>query len=52
MQLKGRMSKERNRKLIRISITIWVVITVLILIFLTFFLPNLIIYGSLTPTGY
>ena len=46
----GRMSKERNKKLIRITVTIWVVITVLILIFLTFFLPNLLVYGSLTPT--
>ena len=50
LQLKGRMSKERNKKLIRITVTIWVVITVLILIFLTFFLPNLLVYGSLTPT--
>lgn len=50
LQLKGRMSKERNKKLIRITVTIWVVLTVLILIFLTFFLPNLLIYGSLTPT--
>lgn len=50
LQLKGRMSKERNKKLIRITVTIWIVLTVLILIFLTFFLPNLLVYGSLTPT--
>ena len=52
LQLKGRMSKKRNKKLIRITVTIWVVLTVLILIFMVFFLPNLIIYGQLTPTGY
>ena len=50
LQLKGSMSKERNKKLIKITVTIWVVLAVLILIFLTFFLPNLIVYGSLTPT--
>ena len=42
LQLKGRMSKERNKKLIRISIIIWVVLTVLILIFLTFILPGIL----------
>ena len=52
LQLKGRMSKKRNKKLIRITVTIWVVLTVLILIFMVFFLPNILIYGQLTPTGY
>ena len=45
LQLKGRMSKERNKKLIRISIIIWVVITVLILIFVTFILPTILVYS-------
>ncbi|HAW16507.1 MAG TPA: DNA-binding protein [Clostridiales bacterium] len=43
LQLKGRMSKERNKKMIRITVAIWVVITVLILIFITFILPVLLV---------
>ena len=39
LQLKGRMSKERNRKLLRITIPIWVVITVIILIVTTYVFP-------------
>jgi len=43
LQLKGRMSKERNKKMIRITVAIWVVITVLILIFVTFILPGILV---------
>lgn len=43
LQLKGKMSKERNKKLIRITITIWVVIAVIILFFMTFCLPKIIV---------
>lgn len=39
LQLKGRMSKERNRKLLRITIPVWVVITVIILIVTTYVFP-------------
>ena len=42
LQLKGRMSKAKNRKLIAISVTVWVVLTVIILFFLTFILPNIL----------
>ena len=42
LQLNGRMSKERNRKLIRITITVWVVIAIILLIFMTFFLPKIL----------
>ena len=43
LQLKGKMSKERNKKLIRITITIWVVIAVIILFFMTFCLPKIVV---------
>ena len=46
LQLKGKMSKARNKKLIRITITIWVVLAVFILLFLTFVLPSIIVYGA------
>ena len=49
LQLKGRMSKKRNKKLIRITVTIWVVLTFAILIFMVFFLPNILLYGQPTP---
>ena len=39
LQLKGRMSKERNRKLLKITIPVWVVITVIILIVTTYLFP-------------
>ena len=42
LQLKGRMSKAKNRKLIAISVTVWVVLAVIILFFLTFILPNIL----------
>jgi transcriptional regulator with XRE-family HTH domain len=46
LQLKGKMSKERNKKLLRITITIWVVIAVILLIFVTFILPSILYYGA------
>lgn len=48
LQLKGKMSRERNKKLIRIAITIWVVLAVIILIFMTFVLPGIMVrmYGA------
>ena len=46
LQLKGRMSKDRNRKLLRITITIWIVLAVLLLFFVTFILPSIMYYGA------
>ena len=46
LQLKGKMSKERNKKLLRITITIWVVIAFILLFFLTFILPSILYYGA------
>ena len=46
LQLKGKMSKDRNRKLLRITITIWIVLAVLLLIFVTFILPSIMYYGA------
>ena len=43
LQLKGRMSKERNKKKIRASVAIWVGITLLILIFMTSILPGILV---------
>lgn len=53
LQLKGKMSRERNKKLIRITITVWVVIAVILLIFMTFFLPKILVdvLGMGTPVG-
>jgi transcriptional regulator with XRE-family HTH domain len=44
LQLKGKMSKKRNKKLIAISVTIWVVLAIIILLFLTFVLPKILFY--------
>ena len=44
LQLKGKMSKKRNKKLISISITIWVVLAVILLIFMTYILPSILFY--------
>ena len=44
LQLKGKMSKKRNKKLIAISVTIWVVLAIIILLFLTFVLPTILFY--------
>lgn len=51
LQLKGKMSKERNKKLLRITIIIWVVIAVLLIIFMTFILPKILVdvLGMGTP---
>ena len=46
LQLKGKMSKDRNRKLLRITITIWIVLAVLLLFFVTFILPSIMYYGA------
>lgn len=46
LQLKGKMSKDRNKKLLRITITIWIVIAVILLIFVTFILPSILYYGA------
>ena len=44
LQLKGKMSKKRNKKLIAISVTIWVVLAIIILLFMTFVLPTILFY--------
>ena len=44
LQLKGKKSKKRNKKLISISITIWVVLAVILLIFMTYILPSILFY--------
>ncbi len=43
LQLKGKMSKERNKKLIRITVAVWVCIAVLLLIFVTYILPGILV---------
>ena len=43
LQLKGKMSKERNKNLIRITVAIWVCIAVLLLIFVTYILPGILV---------
>ena len=44
LQLKGKMSKKRNKRLITISVTIWVVLAIILLIFMTFILPTILFY--------
>ena len=53
LQLKGKMSKERKKKLLRITITIWIVVAVLLVIFMTFFLPKILVdvLGMGTPVA-
>ena len=53
LQLKGKMSKEKNKKLIAVTVTIWVVIAVFVLFFMTFILPKILIdvLGMGTPAG-
>ena len=46
LQLKGKMSKDRNKKLLRITITIWVVVAIILLFFVTFILPSILYYGA------
>ena len=43
LQLKGKMSRDRNKKFIRITITVWVVLAVVILLFMTFVLPGIMV---------
>ena len=42
LQLRGKMSKKRNKKLIGISVAIWVTVAIIILIFMTFILPKIL----------
>lgn len=42
LQLKGKMSKKRNKKLIAITVAIWVSVAVIILFFMTFILPKIL----------
>ena len=51
LQLKGKMSKERKKKLLRITIIIWVIVALILLIFMTFFLPKILVdvLGMGTP---
>ena len=53
LQLKGKMSKEKNKKLIAVTVTIWVVIAVFVLFFMTFILPKILVdvLGMGTPVG-
>ena len=46
LQLKGRMSKKRNKKLIIITVVVWVTLAILILFFMTFILPSILVYGA------
>ena len=50
LQLKGKMSKQRNKKLIAITVTVWVVLAVIILFFMTFILPK-ILYDIYVANG-
>ena len=53
LQLKGRISKEKNTKLLRITITIWVALALMLLLFLTFVLPTILVnvFGMGTPVA-
>jgi len=53
LQLKGKMSKEKNKKLIAVTVTIWVVLAVFLLFFMTFILPKILVdgLGMGTPVG-
>lgn len=44
LQLKGKMSKKRNKKMIAISVTIWIVLAIIILFFMTFVFPKILFY--------
>ena len=46
LQLKGRMSKKRNKKLIIITVAVWVTLAIIILFFMTFILPSILVYGA------
>ena len=53
LQLKGKMSKERYKKLLRITIIVWVIVAVILVIFMTFFLPKILVdvLGMGTPAA-
>ena len=53
LQLKGRISKDKNTKLLRITITIWVALALMLLLFLTFVLPTILVnvFGMGTPVA-
>lgn len=42
LQLRGKMSKERSKKLVKITVAVWVVSAILILLFMTFVLPTIL----------
>ena len=42
LQLRGKMSKARNKKLIGISVAVWVTVAIIILFFMTFILPKIL----------
>ncbi len=45
LQLKGRLTRDKNRKKLRVTITVWVCIWVFILLFMTFVLPTILFYS-------
>ena len=53
LQLKGKMSKDRYKKLLRITIIIWVIVAVILVIFMTFILPKILVdtLGMGTPVS-
>ena len=50
LQLKGKLTREKNRKRTRIIIAVWVSVAFIILVFATFFLPQ-ILMNILKPLG-
>lgn len=50
LQLKGKMSKKRNKTLITVTVTVWIVIALILLIFMTFVLPK-ILYDMYVAQG-
>ncbi|MBQ4270302.1 MAG: helix-turn-helix domain-containing protein [Clostridiales bacterium] len=45
LQLKGRLTRDKNKKKLRVTITVWVCIWVFILLFMTFVLPTILFYS-------
>lgn len=45
LQLKGRLTRDKNKKKLRVTITVWVCIWVIILLFMTFVLPTILFYS-------
>ena len=52
VQLRGKTSKKKIKTILKITIPILIVVILAFIIFMTFFMPNLIVYGSLTPPGF